>query len=320
MASHNSQWNWTRYWLTVSSLLETGDAGFLPSNPSGKFRTLKELTEQRLLVLLGEPGSGKSVEIRKESERIRKQLGPGGRIVYLDGRTTVQSDTTLDRFWFRSEMWKDWQASSDDIWIFFDGFDESVQHIKGLSEIIRHELHQVLEVDVQRASKLFLRIASRTTGWQPELGDVLSRLLYPSEREERSPGQYTFHLAPPRWGDIAVAAESRGINGRDFCALVREHGAEALVLRPAQLEWLLNIFEAGGTFPEDKEQLYWEGMRQLCQDSVQEIDAEQLRAVAGRVAFVTMFGGLRSLWLDLDRGNVPANAILLSRFMGESNR
>lgn len=60
--------------------------------------------------MLGEPGSGKSVEIRKESEHIRKQLGPGGRIIFLDGRTTIQSDATLERFWFRSKSWTDWQV------------------------------------------------------------------------------------------------------------------------------------------------------------------------------------------------------------------
>lgn len=313
MAEQSGLWCWTRYWLPRSSSSQILVSGLLPSNPSGTYRTLKELSDRRLLVLLGEPGSGKSVEIRQEYVRINNQLGSGGRIIYLDGRTTVQSERTLDRIWFGSDVWRNWQASSDDIWIFFDGFDESAQHIGGLGGIIHHELNQVLAGDSGRAGRLFLRISSRTTGWQPVHGDALSRLLYPDETEE---WWYIFYLAPPRWEDVAIAAESRNVDGRVFCERIREQGIESLALRPAQLEWLLNIFEAGGELPEDKEQLYWEGMRQLCQDSLQDIEAEHLRAVAGRIACVAMFGGLQSVWLDLDRGNVPPNSIPLSRFVG----
>jgi hypothetical protein len=316
MNSHGALWDWTRYWLPHSSISETLVSGLLSSTPSGMYQTIEQLSDRRLLVLLGEPGSGKSVEIRQEHARISNQLGPGGRVIYLDGRTTVQSQRTLDRIWFDSDVWRNWQASSDDIWIFFDGFDESAQHIRGLGGIIHHELHQVLAGDDRRARRLFLRIASRTTGWQPELGAALYQFLYPGETEEWSPEHFTFHLAPPRWEDVAVAAESRAINGKDFCERIREQGIESLTLRPAQLEWLLNVFERGGRLPDDKEQLYWEGIRQLCQDPLQDIEAELPRALAGRVAFVTMFGGLRSLWFELDRGDVPPNSIPLSRFVG----
>lgn len=316
MANHSGLWSWTRYWLPHSSFSQLLVSGLLPGNPSSTYQTLVQISDRRLLVLLGEPGSGKSVEICHESERIRNRVEPGGLVIYLDGRTTIQSEHMLYRMWFESKMWCDWQESNFDLWIFFDGFDESAQHINGLSGIIQHELHLVLAGNIERAQRLFFRVASRNTGWQPELGDALSRLLYPDEREAWLRGQYTFHLAPPRWDDIATAAESRNVDGRAFRERIKEQGIEPLVLRPAQLEWLLNIFEAGSKLPEDKEQLYWEGMRQLCQDPLQDIEAEHLRAVAGRVAFVTMFGGLQSVWLDLDRGNVPPNSIPLSGFVG----
>lgn len=314
MDLHGSLWNWMRYWLPAAPVGEARDPGFLPIYPSSTYQTLEQLSDRRLLVLLGEPGSGKSVEIHKEYERIRNQLGPGGRFIYLDGRTTVQSERTLDRIWFDSQVWKQWQATTDDISVFFDGFDESVQHIGGLGGIIGHELHQVLANRQDREGRLFLRIASRTTGWQPDLGAQLSRLLYPNESRDMSREQYTFHLASPRWDDIALAAESRNIDGRDFCERIKAQGIESLALRPTQLEWLLNIDEAGGQQPEDKVALYWEGMRQLCQDPRQAADVEHLRALAGRVGFVMMFGGLQSVWLGPERGDVSPSSIPLSRF------
>lgn len=316
MSLTTSLWDWTRFWLSASAIAEKGDAGFLPTHPSSDYQTLLQLSDRRLLVLLGEPGSGKSVEIHKEYERISNQLGPGGRVIYLDGRTTVHSERTLDRIWFHSDGWKQWHTSSDDIWVFFDGFDESAQHVGGLGGIIDHELHRSLANRRDREGGLFLRIASRSTGWQPALGAKLSHLLYPDESGNMSREQYTFHLAPPRWDDIALAAESRNLDGRDFCKRVKERGIESLALRPSQLEWLLNIVEAGRQLPDDKVGLYWEGMRQLCQDPLHATDVEHLRALAGRVAFVTMFGGLQSVWLDHDRGNVSPNCIPLSRFAG----
>jgi hypothetical protein len=316
MAELSSLWSWTRYWLPYSSISQTLVSGLLPSNPPSTYQTLAQLSSRRLLVLLGEPGSGKSVEIRKESERIRNQLDAGERVIYLDGRTTIQSPDTLDRMWFDSKVWSDWQGSAHNLWIFFDGFDESDQHIRGLSGIIQHEMHQVLEGNSDRARRLYLRLASRTTGWQQDLGDALSQLFYPEETGERTGGQHTFYLSPPRWDDIATAAESRQMDGGAFCDRIREQGIDALALRPSQLAWLLNIHTAGGHLPEDKAELYWEGMRQLCQDPIQTIDAEQLRTLAGRVAFVTMFGGLQSLWFGLDRGDVPSSSIPLSTFIG----
>ncbi len=211
MAAHGSLWNWTRYWLPHSSFAEMLVSGLLPSNPAGTYRTLEALSDRKLLVLLGEAGSGKSVEISQECGRIRNQIGSGGRVIYLDGRTTIQSEHTLYRIWFDSGLWRNWQESSDDIWIFFDGFDESAQHIKGLGGVIQHELNLVVAGDNRRAGRIFLRVASRTTGWQQDLGDTLYRLLHPDETEKRAEARYTFHLAPPRWDDIEIAAESKDL-------------------------------------------------------------------------------------------------------------
>lgn len=320
MVSSNSLWTWKRYWLPNSSFSETLVSGLLPSKPDGDYRTLEELSDQRLLVLLGEPGSGKSVEMSRERDRVRNQTGPNRSVIYLDGRSTVQTEGTLHRLWFDSEAWGDWQEASEHIWIFFDGFDESVQHIKGLSGIIQEELTGVIASDADRASRISIRIASRTSGWQHHLGDTLFCLLHPNKVEAAAGNDYAFHLAPPRWDDIEVAAAAKGLDGKSFLNRIREHGIEALALRPAQLVWLLNIFAADGHFPDHKGQLYWEGMRQLCQDPMQEVDADYLRAVAGRVAFVTMFGGLRSLWLAPDRGDVSPGSIPLSELIGGTER
>lgn len=315
MSAYDSLWDWKRYWLPHASISKTLVSGLLPSNPAHDYSTLEELSDWRLLVLLGEPGSGKSVEIGRERERIKNQLGPGGQAIFLDGRTTVHSEHALYRMWFETKLWKTWQESSDDIWIFFDGFDESVQLISNLSGLIQHELNETIAKDEGRACRIFLRVASRTTVWQPDLGQALYRILYP-RRTEDAHRECTFHLAPPRWDDIQTAAESRGIDGIDFRERIKERRIEALALRPAQLEWLLNIFGTGEQLPEDKDELYWEGIRQLCQSSVQSFDSEHLRAVASRVAFVTKFGGAQSIWLDLDRGNVPPGSIPLKNLAG----
>lgn len=323
-AVHDPLWDWERYWIPHSTDSRALVSRLLPANPASDYLTLAELSDRRLLVLLGEPGSGKSVEIRREKARVESQLGRSGSVILLDGRTTVHSEQTLRHMWFESDSWKTWQASSESIWIFFDGFDESIRRISNLNGIVEHELSQTISTDTNRANRVFLRFASRTTGWQENLGAMVSNLLFPIKVGEEGTEKplYAFHLAPPRWVDIQSAAESRGLDGKQFRESIREQNIESLVLRPAQLEWLLNIFKGGGKFPEDKSELFWEGMRQLCQEEVQDFEpvqrseAEHLRAVAGRAAFLTTLGGVQNIWLGLDRGDIPPDSVQLSRLAG----
>ena len=315
MAS-GSYWNWKRYWIPREALFESVQYTFLPSHPPETYRTSVELSEKRFLILLGEPGAGKSVEMAVERDRIRAQGQGDDQIIFLDGRTTIHTEGALHRYWFDSKPWKSWVRSNHRLWVFFDGYDESAQAISNLNGVIQTELGEAIRNDSRHSERLFFRVGSRSTGWNDAFGNSLSQLLHIDDEKKPDAAGFTFHIAPPRWDDLAVAAETEGVDGTNFCQQLTARGVEALALRPTQLGWLFNIFRIGDALPADKQSLYWDGIRQHCMDSGSGDESEVFRAVAGRVAFVTKFGGYQSILRGIDRGAVPTDSIPLRALIG----
>jgi hypothetical protein len=251
-----------------------------------------------------------------ERDRVQACGHGNDQIIYLDGRTTIHTEVSLFRYWFDSNTWTSWINSTHRLLVFFDGYDESAQAISNLNGVILTELAEAIQDDCIRAERLFFRICSRSTGWNDAFGNSLFQLLHIGGDKKPDAAGSTFHIAPPRWHDLAIAAESEGLEGTDFCQQLIERGVEALALRPTQLRWLLRIFETGGALPTDKESLYWNGMRQHCIDSADHDESDVFRAIAGRVAFVTKFGGYQSIWRGTDQENPSTDLIPLSAFVG----
>lgn len=314
-ATMTDNWEWQRFWTVLGDSHQLFTMGFLPSNPFQVFQPLEALAEKNFLVLLGEPGSGKSVELARDYQRILSTLLCSDRSLYLDGRTLIRSEQSLYRYWFDSGVWQDWTTSDNKLWVYFDGFDESHQVIENLAAIIKQELGQTLQEDRSRATRLYLRIGSRSIGWDRELGDFLALHL---TEEGQPPGNFSYWLAPPRWDDIAIAATHEGLDGTDFCLQLRNGRIEALALRPAQLKWLLNSAKRGTHLPNDKVSLYWEGIKQVCQvpDGHLPLEPEIMRALAARIAFATVFSQAECIWVGPDSGDIPPDAILLSKLAG----
>jgi hypothetical protein len=65
---------WPRFWIPLGGLLDLSDAGFLSDptdthDPDGPV-TLAALESRRSVVLLGEPGIGKSTALKEEADRV----------------------------------------------------------------------------------------------------------------------------------------------------------------------------------------------------------------------------------------------------------
>src|SRR5580692_4115557 len=73
----NPVYDWQRFWVARTGMLDLSDGGFL-ADPTSWLRrshpatpaTLTDLAKYRALVLLGEPGIGKSTTLEAEAARV----------------------------------------------------------------------------------------------------------------------------------------------------------------------------------------------------------------------------------------------------------
>lgn len=94
---------WKRFWTLPHDTIRLADGGFLPDpdttwgrllNPS--IQDFDQIGSFKCLVLLGEPGIGKSAAIRQETERVQAQKGRQDRVLAFDLREFGRATTFID--------------------------------------------------------------------------------------------------------------------------------------------------------------------------------------------------------------------------------
>lgn len=97
---HSVTYDWTRYWCPREGYYSLEDEGFLYVPVSEysfgptDIQTLEAMAAQPCLVLLGEPGIGKSFATRSEFERLEAATVQGSqdRVLWFDLRTFGTED------------------------------------------------------------------------------------------------------------------------------------------------------------------------------------------------------------------------------------
>jgi len=156
-------YNWQRFWVPRTGTIDLSDGGFLVDPTSLLVRSsattprsLIELTDYRALVLLGEPGIGKSTTLLEEAERIDKQAVAEDTIsIHVDLRA-YSSETLLHKKVFESAAFMSWAQGTSRLVLHLDSLDEALLRIDSIANLLADELPRY------SASRLFLRIACRT--------------------------------------------------------------------------------------------------------------------------------------------------------------
>ena len=121
------------------------------------------------LVLLGDPGLGKSHELRAEYNRVREAGGRDDVALRFELRDFTSEDRLEKRLFGCSEM-LDWFQSNKRLHLFLDGFDEGLLRVDTISRIL------VSGFSSLPRTRLDLRIASRPLEWQVTFENDLKRL------------------------------------------------------------------------------------------------------------------------------------------------
>jgi predicted NACHT family NTPase len=313
-------YNWKRFWCPRTGRIDLSDGGYMvdPDSEWGRIYNpdvvpFESIAGVPCLVLLGEPGIGKTVAMRGEYEAIKvKAQDQGDDTSWLDLRS-FGSEDRLVRNLFESTTFIRWIEGEHRLHLFLDSLDECLLRIDTVATLLADELKKY------PVERLCLRIACRTADWP----NVLERALRELWGEE---AVQVFELAPLRRVDVREAAKANGLDPDAFRNEVERKEVVPLAIKPVTLRFLLNLYQKHGSFPHTQAELYFHGCRLLCEEISEsriaaglrgELTAEQRMAVAARVAAITMFANRDAIWTGPDFGDIPEEDVTIQELCGD---
>jgi hypothetical protein len=310
---------WKRFWYPRETTIELRDGGYLYRPEAewanrffgGSLIPLEELASIPCLILLGEPGLGKSRELSQQQTFTRDRLGEA--VLWCDF-SAYQEQTMLARALFDNATFQEWLRGIRRLHLFLDGLDEGLLSIPTLVRFLSVEFGRYRD----HLARLSLRITCRTAEWPALLEDQLGEL-------RGKTNVRVFRLAPLRRDDVRAAASAHGLDADQFLEEVDRKAAVPLANRPITLRFLLNLYGEHGTFPSTQQALYEDGCRILCQEVspsrrsarfTGNFTARQRLAAAARLAYLMVFTNRSEVWDGVDLGDAPMGSLQLYECSG----
>ncbi|NEO36356.1 MAG: hypothetical protein F6J90_08500 [Moorea sp. SIOASIH] len=313
----NQIYNWQRFWCSPSDRFYLDYYGYLSDpkvqsvngynyNPNPNLVTFREISGIPCLILLGEPGIGKTQAMEEEEDKITAELNnTDDEILSLDLRSVLTKDELTQKL-FKSEEFTRWQSGRHRLHIFLDSFDECLLEINKLAVILVDAIKNYKEH--VKLKRLTLRIACRTAVLPSVLEPGLKKLFGEDSLK-------IYQLVPLRRQDVVKAAEANGIDPDTFLEEVSRKNIVPLAIKPITLNFIINSYCRGsGEFIENKKRidklyLYLKGCRCLCEENnpsrrdsgaIGDLDPDQRLIIAARIAAVTIFANRFGVWTGTD--------------------
>lgn len=249
-----------RYWHNLGEVLPLDENGFLRDPNIDWYQvyyqdeevfTLSELMQFECLLLLGEPGIGKSTELKKletkEEERNHKKVAFTLRRFEskIDFKESVLDDIVVSN-WIKS--------NNEPLSIYLDGLDEALLEAKKIS----YGVFDVLK-ELNKYGEVFLRVTCRTSDLPKEFQEGLEGLYHDRLK--------AVEVAPLRREDVHLAAKEYGIDEEDFINTIYEKELGVLASRPITLNMLIKEYLDFGKISESIEGVYEKGCLYLLEDT-----------------------------------------------------
>lgn len=308
---------WKRFWCPRQGNINLADDGYLydPDAEWGKaynpdLLSLEEIADVPCLILLGEPGIGKSQELGNLKTLTEKKIRNPHQVLELN----LRSCTNLKEDLFKDDTFINWLGDTNHLYLFLDSLDEGLLSVPNIATALIDELGK--KKYQNHFDRLHIRIACRTFIFPAILEEGLKKLW----QEDRIA---IYELAPLRRVDVIDAANANNLSSCDFLKEVRHKNAVPLVIKPLSLQFLLNTYRRhDGQFSPDWkiDELYLKGCELLCEEinssrhssnQTGNLNSKQRLIVAARIAAIIILTNRFSVWTTTDLGNVPIEDVPL---------
>ncbi len=309
------RYKWKRFWCQPDARINLSDSGFLV-NPEAEHGQLmnpdvlafESIANTPCLILLGEPGVGKSTAIEDETSRTKVVCEASGDDLLSVDLRSYQTDQRLHNHVFESPTVNKWRSGTHRLHLFLDSMDECLLRIDNIGAVLINEFKDL------SVARLSVRIACRTADWPLGLTSQLQKLWGKDNAK-------VYELVPLRRIDVETAAQQNDLPPSDFMNEVLRRQAVPLAIKPVTLQFLLNTYKKRHGFPATQAELYGEGCRLLCEETRDEkrqtnLTADERLAVAARIAATTVFCNRYAIWTDIDQGDVPEEDVPLRQLTG----
>ena len=281
-----------RFWCPSSEGYALEGSGYLADPGAVAWATSRAtvvpteaLAASRALVLLGEPGIGKTTVMRTH----RRLLSGAGRVpdVVAPELDAFGSEERLIRDVFGSPRVRSWLAGDAELCLLLDGVDEIAARLPSFAALAAEYLRS------WPAERLLLRLSCRTADWPPRL-DAAVRGLFGNDAA-------VVELLPLRRDDVRSLVGDV-VDGEAFLSEVDRRGVAPFAARPLTARMLAKEFARSGSLPDRAADIYRTALLALCDDDHDRAgqgfagSPSDRLAAARRIAAVTVFGSRPTVW------------------------
>lgn len=314
------RFNWKRFWVRLGTEISCGYGGngyfdnpeadnFISHNHEAQ--SVDQLKGLECLVLLGEPGLGKSVAIEQAFPDLDHESGGDEKTIWIRFRDIPDSNVFI-REVFDDPRWQRWFESEEALNLILDGLDEGLIKIKDFLSFFTRQLRRY------PIKRLNLLMTCRTADWPTEQGNTLANLWKLSEPN-------IWELCPLRQKDVELAAEHNSLVVEEFLKGLFENSLRPLAARPITLFFLIDQFKRLQGFKISYRDIYYEGIDNLCiepaperanEPTVRNLDPKKTKEAAALIAASLIYCGKSAI--TLERQEIESDLCLDSLYSSDS--
>ncbi len=303
-------YSWQRYWYKSGDSPHITNGFLYVSEYLENVFTLDSQLNIPCLILLGEPGMGKSHEIGRIKDL---EVSDENQKDYINLSSYSDESRLIGKI-FSSDKIKKWKDSNTNFYLYLDSLDEALLNINTLASLLADEISDL------PTERLFFRIACRTVEWSSlSLLENKLRDLWKDDKFQ------ILQIAPLQSQDAYSAAKDSEINADKFFQEVSDRNIQPLAAKPVTLKLLLNLYKKENKFPSIQSELYEKGGLALCNETSESriaskksgnLSEEQRLSIAGRIASVMIFTNKSSIWTAIDIGEKSDSDVSVNELTG----